>query len=176
MSRKALRHVIVGALVAILLAPAAPAFSGPASPTDRAVAAMKKGDFKSALAELKPLAAKGDPNAQFLLGMLYDAGNGVTQDQAVAASWYRKSAEQKHLIAQLFLGMLLYSGQGVKQDFKEAARWMADNIPGSQGIVEVPMPKLKVEGVGVISFPVPETKVRQITPQAQRTQLLRQRT
>ena len=45
-----------------------------------------------------------------------------------------------------------------------------------QGIVEVPMPKLKVEGVGVISFPVPETQVRQITPQAQRTQLLRQRT
>ena len=33
--------------------------------------------------------------------------------------------------------ILLGSNEG--PPFKEAARWMADNIPGSQGIVEVPM-------------------------------------
>jgi len=104
-----------------------PAFS---LTTDDAVKAIEKGDFETALNKLRPLIEKNDPNAQFLMGMLYDAGNGVPQDQAIAASWYRKAAEQKHLFAQLFLGIFYYSGTGVKRDYKEAARWLqspADN-------------------------------------------------
>jgi len=124
-----MRHASV-LLAAALLSLAVP-FSSPfASVTDKAGKAMEKGDFKTALNELRPLAAKNDPDAQFLLGMLYDAGKGVTQDQAVAASWYRRAAEQNHLLAQLFLGVLLYSGQGVKQDFGEAAHWF--QTPGGQ--------------------------------------------
>src|SRR5262245_23327833 len=37
-----------------------------------------------------------------------------------------------------------------------------------QGKAEVPMPKLEVGGVGVISFPVPEAQIRQIVQQAER--------
>ena len=37
-----------------------------------------------------------------------------------------------------------------------------------EGSVEVPMPKLEVDGVGVISFPVPDTQVRQLIAQAER--------
>ena len=92
--------------------------------TDDAVKAIKKGDFDTALKELRPLIEKNDPNAQFLMGMLYDAGNGVPQDQAIAASWYRKAAQQNHLIAQSFLGIFYYSGTGVKRDFREAVRWL----------------------------------------------------
>lgn len=84
---------------------------------------MAKGDFKTVLRETRPLAEKGDRDAQFIMGMLYDAGNGVTQDQTVAASWYRKAAEQNQLVAQVFLGALYHSGQGVKKDYAEAARW-----------------------------------------------------
>ncbi|MGH7309066.1 MAG: hypothetical protein ACREK6_10270, partial [Candidatus Rokuibacteriota bacterium] len=60
----------------------------------------------------------------------YDAGHGVPQDHAVAASWYRKAAEQSHPTAQLFLGILYYSGDGIDQDYKQAAHWFqapADN-------------------------------------------------
>jgi uncharacterized protein len=110
-------------LVAVLLSTAVPFPAATAAVTDKAVKAMGKGDFRAALDELGPLVAKQDPGAQFLMGMLYDAGKGVTQDQAVAASWYRKAAEQNHLLGQLFLAVLLYSGQGVKQDYVEAARW-----------------------------------------------------
>ncbi len=99
----------------------APSFS---QTTDDAVKAIKKGDFDAALKELRPLIEKNDPNAQFLMGMLYDAGNGVPQDQAIAALWYRKAAQQNHLIAQLFLGTFYYSGTGVKRDYKEAVRWL----------------------------------------------------
>ncbi len=102
-----------------------------ALPTDDAVKAINKGDFETALKELRPLIEKYDPNAQFLMGMLYDAGNGVPQDQAIAASWYRRAAEQNHLIAQLFLGIFYYSGTGVKRDYKEAARWLQS--PADQG-------------------------------------------
>src|SRR5262245_3420539 len=92
--------------------------------TDDAVKAIKKGDFETALKELRPLIEKNDPNAQFLMGMLYDAGNGVPQDQAIAASWYRKAAQQNHLIAQSFLGIFYSSGTGVTRDFREAVRWL----------------------------------------------------
>src|SRR5207247_8165056 len=37
-----------------------------------------------------------------------------------------------------------------------------------QGRVEVPMPKLEVDGVGVISFPVPEAQVRALVEHAER--------
>ncbi|MDH5180590.1 MAG: sel1 repeat family protein [Gammaproteobacteria bacterium] len=97
-----------------------PAFS---LTTDNAVNAMRKGDFKTAINELRVLVEKNDPNAQFLMGMLYDAGNGVPQDQSVAATWYRKAAEQNHTIAQLFLGVFYYNGIGVEKDYKEAVRW-----------------------------------------------------
>ena len=116
-------RIIAGLLLSLLLG-SAPIPSSSAPATEKAVRAMGEGDFKTALSELRPLAANRDPNAQFLLGMLYDAGKGVRQDQSVAASWYRKAAEQNHLLAQLYLGILYYSGEGVKQDYKQAARWL----------------------------------------------------
>ena len=42
--------------------------------------ALKKGDYKAALNELKPLAEKGDASAQFNLGLMYDNGRGVPQN------------------------------------------------------------------------------------------------
>jgi len=97
--------------------------SSHASTTDQALRAIEKNDFKTALKELLPLAEKGDKDAQFLMGMLYDAGKGVPQDPSIAASWYKKAAQQNHSIAQLYLGILYHSGEGVKKDYREAVRW-----------------------------------------------------
>lgn len=38
-------------------------------------------------------AEQGDARAQFGLGLMYDAGQGVPQDDSEAAKWYRKAAE-----------------------------------------------------------------------------------
>jgi hypothetical protein len=54
---------------------------------------------------------------------MYEAGRGVTKDEAEAAKWYRKAAEQGHVTAQLNLGILFERGLGVAQDYAEAARW-----------------------------------------------------
>ena len=136
-------------LVSSWLLLALPLSSASASPTDPAVAAMQQGDFAAALTELRPLAARGDPNAQFYLGMLYDAGRGVARDPSVAASWYRKAAEQNHVPAQLFLGVLLHSGDGMEQDHREAARWFRAAAEGGNDQAQFQLGALYATGVGV---------------------------
>ena len=114
---------VLSLLIATSLSFAVACSVAAAAVPEQAMKAMERGDYKTALGELRPLAEKGDAEAQFLLGMLHDSGKGVAQDQAAAASWYRKAAKQQHVMSQIYLGILLYSGQGVKQDAAEAARW-----------------------------------------------------
>jgi len=142
------RLIALIVVVSVALATASSSASGP-SATDHAAKAMQEGDFKAALAELKPLAEKGDPNAQFFLAMLYDAGNGVARDQARAASLYRKAAEQHHLIAQLCLGVLYYTGQGVKKDVSEAARWFRTPADSGNDQAQFYLGSLYAGGEGV---------------------------
>ena len=54
-------------------------------------------------------AAGGDSIAQFKLGVLYDEGRTVPQDDKEALKWYRKAANQGHAEAQFNLGVL-YGG------------------------------------------------------------------
>ncbi len=143
-----MRLVAVILVLSVALATASSRASGP-SATDHAAKAVQKGDFKTALAELKPLAEKGDPNAQFYLAMLYDAGNGVARDQARAASLYRKAAEQHHLLAQLFLGVLYYSGEGVKKDLSEAAHWFRTPADSGNDQAQFYLGSLYASGEGV---------------------------
>lgn len=50
-------------------------------------------------------------------------GEGVSQDYAEAATWYRLAAEQGFADAQTKLGWMLSQGEGVPQDYVEAAKW-----------------------------------------------------
>lgn len=85
--------------------------------------ADESGD-EGALSELKYLAGKGYPNAQFYLGRLYRKGcNGINQNDAEAVKWYIKAAEQDHVLAQFYLGFMYKSGQGVQQSDTEAVKW-----------------------------------------------------
>jgi predicted aspartyl protease len=54
---------------------------------------------------------------------LYGQGRGVTQDDAEAAEWYRKSADQGNALAQYGLGLLYYNGSGVSQNYVLAHMW-----------------------------------------------------
>lgn len=85
------------------------------------------GNPAKAVAEIRPAAEAGDPQAQFYLGSLYEAGAGVPRDYSRAVNWYTRAAEQGHGSAQLALGLILYNGAGegsVPQDLEEAARWL----------------------------------------------------
>jgi TPR repeat protein len=61
--------------------------------------------------------------AQWMLGSMYQKGQGVVEDYAEAARWYRKAADQGDTFAQWMLGTMYENGQGVGQDYAEAAHW-----------------------------------------------------
>jgi TPR repeat protein len=65
-----------------------------AEPYEDAIAAYNRGDFATALRGLRGLAEQGDPAAQYKLGYMYQWGQGVAQDLAVAYMWYEISARQ----------------------------------------------------------------------------------
>ncbi|MGA3098963.1 MAG: hypothetical protein ABSF25_21105 [Bryobacteraceae bacterium] len=58
------------------------------------------------LSETRRLAEQGDAEAQDTLAYAYYRGQGVPQDYAEAAKWYRKAAEQGEAVAQHSLGTL----------------------------------------------------------------------
>src|SRR5712691_207500 len=61
--------------------------------------------------------------AEGALAYLYATGQGVPRDDAAAAAWYRKAAEQGDLNAANDLGALYANGRGVARDDGEAAFW-----------------------------------------------------
>ena len=70
------------------------------------------------LADLSALA-----EAQYSIGVKYDTGEGVPQDDAEAVIWYRRAAEQGHAGAQYSLGRMYDIGRGAPEDDAEAVRW-----------------------------------------------------
>ncbi len=58
------------------------------------LAAYDRGDYATALRLWRPYAARGDMEAQYNLGGLYDQGLGMPQDHAEALKWYRLAAGQ----------------------------------------------------------------------------------
>ena len=57
--------------------------------------------------ETKAKAEAGDANAQNLLGVMYDVGFGVPEDDQEAVKWYRKAAAQGSTQAKTQLDNLL---------------------------------------------------------------------
>ena len=109
---------LYGLALALLLV-ASPAYAD----IDEGVAVYNRGDYATALQELRPLAEQGEARAQVMLGYMYANGRGVPQDYAEATRWYRASAEQGNGGAQNNLGVLYEFGRGVPQDYAEAVKW-----------------------------------------------------
>lgn len=95
-----------------------------------ALVAVDSKDYARAHARLLPLAQHGHAEAQFYLGGLYDAGNGVDFNAALATYWFREAAKRGHVDAQYNMGVAYANGEGVLQDAVNAVRWWrmaADN-------------------------------------------------
>jgi TPR repeat protein len=65
----------------------------------------------------------GNAIAQYDLGVMYDLGESVSEDDAEAVKWYRLAAEQGHVSAQYNLAVMYDNGEGVPQDDAEAVKW-----------------------------------------------------
>lgn len=87
----------------------------------RAVHATK--DYKSAMSAYEALAREGYSAAQNNLGVMYDNGEGVSEDNAEAVKWYRKAADLGNARSQNSLGLMYQHGEGVDRDPAEAMKW-----------------------------------------------------
>jgi len=105
-------------LLAVLIAA-----SATADPLSDALAAADRHDYATALRLLRPLADKGNAEAQYGLGDIYLYAEGFPHDDAEGAKWYLRAAEQGHAGAQNSLGGLHLIGRGVSEDSVEAAKW-----------------------------------------------------
>ena len=63
--------------------------------------------------------------AQYNLGAKYDDGTGVPKDDAEAAMWYHKAADQGDADAQNNLGVMYQNGEGVPENTVEAYKWFS---------------------------------------------------
>jgi TPR repeat protein len=69
-------------------------------------------------------ARQGDMEAQFQVAESYYYGNGVDENEAESAKWYKKAALQGHVESMMKLGQLYYiGGDGVPENDAEAKRW-----------------------------------------------------
>ena len=120
--------MICGVGLACAAATSAPALAG----YEEGMEAFSRGDYATAFEELRPLADRGDANAQFTLGFMYDYGQGVRRNAIEAIWWYRKAAEQGSAVAQFTLGGIYESGRGAPKDLIAAYRWYslaAESLP-----------------------------------------------
>src|SRR5450759_39271 len=81
------------------------------------------GDYAKAATLFRPLAEQGDASAQLELGVMYDNGEGVLQDDKEAVKWFRLAADQGNADAQFNLGVMYDRGEGVHQSYKGAVKW-----------------------------------------------------
>ena len=72
--------------------------------------------FAGELSDLQRKAENGEVTTQFNLGVMYNTGQGVPQDDKQAAKWWRLAADQGDGKAQYYLGAMYAKGRGVPQD------------------------------------------------------------
>lgn len=97
------RRYLVAA--ALLIAGAAPLS---AQSVKAGIDAWQRADYAAAVATWRPLAEKGDADAQFNLGQAYRLGRGVPTNLAAAKTWFERAASQGHIDAETTLGLLLF--------------------------------------------------------------------
>lgn len=109
------------------------------------------------LEQLRRQGEQGDLWAQFTLAGMHKNGEGVAQDFAEAARWYRMAAEGRHNSARYELGMLYLEGKGVPQDPLEAASCFYDAATGDHREAQRRFREIYAGGHGV---PRDEEKAR----------------
>jgi len=104
---------------------------------------------KPSVAELKQKAEQGFTDAQYNLGLMYERGEGVTQDQTEAIRWFRLAAEQGVAEAQYKLGHRFAEGYGVPQGFAEAVKWYQAAAEQGLAVAQIRLGLLHANGEGV---------------------------
>lgn len=90
------------------------------------IEAYNSGNYLYAYDEFRSLAINGDAPSQYRLGVMYEKGQGVPQDDSQAAAWYLKAAIQDDSRAQFALAEMYSKGKGVPKSEKQAMTWYVE--------------------------------------------------
>ncbi len=107
------------------------------------------GDYSTAMNILSPMAEAGDAEAQKMLGIMYDYGQGVDEDPNTALQWYIRSAEQGQTAVQYQVGAKYFKGETIPQDYNEAARWWQMAADGGQVDAQFNLGLMYFRGMGI---------------------------
>lgn len=136
---------LLGAL-AIAAALGAPAAAGP---LEDANDAYREKAYAKAAELWRPLAEKGDAEAQYSLGTLYAEGKGVEQNDATAFLWFQRAANQGVAAAQYNVGASYATGAGIGKSDVDAARWFRRAADQGMAFAQLNLGLLYAAGNGV---------------------------
>ncbi|WP_419730572.1 tetratricopeptide repeat protein [Lichenicola sp.] len=126
-----------------------------ASADDQAgIAEFRSGAFAEAYRTWREAADAGDARAARFIGVMYDAGEGVPQDQGRALVWYRRAADLGDPVAMFNVAVLYDAGRGVAPDHAKAARWYARAARLHDGRAEYNLALMASSGDGIPRNPV----------------------
>jgi len=100
---------------------------------DTGVVRFEQGDWEGAIRELTPVAERGDPRAQHMLGAILLTSARSDANIGEAAVWMKKAANLGHVEAQVELARLYRIGLGVPQDPGKMVKWY--EVAAGQGHV-----------------------------------------
>ena len=133
-------------VLAIAAALGAPAAAGP---LEDANDAYRDKAYAKAAELWRPLAEKGDAEAQYSLGTLYAEGKGVEQNDATAFLWFQRAANQGVAAAQYNVGASYATGAGIAKSDVDAARWFRRAADQGMAFAQLNLGLLYAAGNGV---------------------------
>lgn len=113
---------------------------------------MLSRNYSKALSALRDIGEKGNPEAQFQLGRLYEKGNDIKQDKKEAAKWYKKvldAAEHGNSQAQTLSGVMYKNGNGVGQDYQKTMEYFLRAIEQRDSTAQYYLASMYENGEGV---------------------------
>jgi len=114
-----------------------------------ALGALERGDYAQAIHALKPLAAAGDLEAQYRLGVILETAPAPFTDLPAAHGWYLRAAQLGHAASQNNLGAMYFDGRGTDKDYAEAARWYRHAAEGGHAVAQTNLALMYGMGLGV---------------------------
>jgi TPR repeat protein len=94
------------------------------------------------------IASKGDPDAQYSLGVMYSKGVGIEKNDVLAHYWYWEATKKGHSLAQSVVGKMCIEKEKFRAERQSKLAFMlfcADNKELDKDVLSILWNKLKTD-------------------------------
>ena len=116
---------------------------------EKGMALYEQKRFSQAFPLVEKEARRGNGQAQFQLGKMYQRGEGTANDTEKAFYWYTRGAEQNNADAQNNLAGIYFRGSGVRQDFQKAFELYSQSAKQGMPLAQFNLGLMYRKGKGV---------------------------